>query len=154
MKRGITHYQVGETIDMYLLIKNVKKGTASNGNPFLSLILSDKTGEIEAKLWSITSEDEVTFVSSKIVHVQGDIQEFRGTKQLRIKTMRLATAMDQVKPSDFLQAAPIDPEEMMARITQYIFEMQNPKIQRITRHLLKKHQSTFMQVPAVVSCFL
>ncbi|MCD8511184.1 MAG: 3'-5' exoribonuclease YhaM [Bacillus sp. (in: Bacteria)] len=148
MKRGIAHHQVGETVDMYLLIKNVKKGTASNGNPFLSLLLSDKTGEMEAKLWSITSEDEATFVASKIVHVQGDVQEFRGMKQLKIKSIRPTTSMDQVKPADFLATAPLDPEEMLEKITQYIFEMRNPKIQRITRHLLKKHQSRFLQVPA------
>ena len=31
---------------------------------------------------------------------------------------------------------------------QFFFEMQNPQIQRITRHLLKKHQAAFMTYPA------
>lgn len=148
MKKGINHYQIGESVELYLMIKTVKKGIASNGKPFLTLFLSDKTGEIEAKLWAITPEDEATFTSSVIVHVQGEIHEYRGMRQLKIKAIRPTTGMDQVDPSDFLPTAPMDKEEMLAKIMQYIFEMQNAKIQRITRHLLKKHQQAFLTAPA------
>nr|WGE07432.1 HD domain-containing protein [Bacillus subtilis] len=37
---------------------------------------------------------------------------------------------------------------MMDTITQYIFEMKNPNIQRITRFLVKKHEAEFMDYPA------
>ncbi|ADU29725.1 3'-5' exoribonuclease YhaM [Evansella cellulosilytica] len=148
MKTGINQYKIGDSIDMYLLIKSAKKATASNGKAFLTLHMSDKSGEIEAKLWGIAPEDEATFVSATIVHVTGEIQEFRGMRQLKIKSIRPTTSMDQVKPADFLPSAPLDPEEMLERVTQYIFEMQNAKIQRITRHLFKKHQVAFSQSPA------
>ncbi|MFA9557223.1 3'-5' exoribonuclease YhaM [Evansella sp. AB-rgal1] len=148
MKKGINQYQIGDNIELYLLIKNAKKGTASNGKPFLTLHMSDQTGEIEAKLWSISPDDENTFVSSSIVHVQGEIQDFRGMRQLKIKAIRPTTSMDQVKLADYLPTAPLDPSEMLERVTQYIFEMENAKIQRITRHLLKKHQQAFLESPA------
>ncbi|SDY45769.1 3'-5' exoribonuclease [Evansella caseinilytica] len=148
MKKGLNHHQIGDTVEQYLLIKAVKKGTASNGKPFLTLQLSDKTGEIEAKLWGVTPEDEATFVGAVIVHVQGEIQEFRGMRQLKIKAIRPTSGMDQVKPSDFVQSAPVSPQEMAEKITQYIFEMENAKIQRLTRHLFKKHQQAFMESPA------
>lgn len=148
MRKGINHYQIGESVELYLMIKMAKKGIASNGKPFLTLFLSDKTGEIEAKLWAITPEDEATFQSSVIVHVQGEIHDFRGTRQLKIKAIRPTTGMDQIDPSDFLPSAPLEKEEMFAKIMQYIFEMQNAKIQRITRHLIKKHQQAFLTAPA------
>lgn len=148
MRKGISNYQIGDNVECYLMIKMAKKGIASNGKPFLTLYLSDKTGEIEAKLWSITPEDEVTFVSSVIVHVQGEIHDYRGMRQLKIKAIRPSTGMDQIDPADFLQTAPLEQEEMFAKIMQYIFEMGNAKIQRITRHLLKKHQKEFLVVPA------
>ncbi|OIJ21373.1 3'-5' exoribonuclease YhaM [Anaerobacillus alkalidiazotrophicus] len=148
MHKGIAHFQVGEKIDGYLLIKSVAKGVASNGKPFLTLQLGDHTGEMEAKLWDCNPDDETTFVSSTIIHVTGDIQEYRGKLQLKIKGIRPTTAMDHVKLADFLQCAPIDPEEMFAKITQYIFEMKNANLQRITRHLLKKHREAFLEIPA------
>ncbi|MCD2476279.1 3'-5' exonuclease, partial [Staphylococcus aureus] len=42
----------------------------------------------------------------------------------------------------------IPKNEMMDTITQYIFEMKNPNIQRITRFLVKKHEAEFMDYPA------
>ncbi|WP_404449083.1 hypothetical protein [Sutcliffiella horikoshii] len=44
MKKGILHFEVGEQVDVHLLIKTATKGIASNGKPFLTLIFQDKTG--------------------------------------------------------------------------------------------------------------
>ncbi|PYZ94105.1 3'-5' exoribonuclease YhaM [Salipaludibacillus keqinensis] len=148
MKKGIHHHQIGEGVDTYLLIKNAKRGIASNGKPFLTLHLSDKTGEIEAKLWGISPEDEATFLSGTVSHIQGEVQDFRGMRQLKIKAIRPTSSMDQVKPDDFLPSAPRNKDEMLEEVTQYIFDMQNAKIQRITRHLFKKHQKAFSVSPA------
>ncbi|WNF37557.1 3'-5' exoribonuclease YhaM [Bacillaceae bacterium IKA-2] len=148
MRKGIIDHQKGEKWDGYLLVKAATKGVASNGKSFLTLQLGDHTGEIEAKLWDCNQEDETTFVSSVIVHVTGDIHEYRGKQQLKIKGIRPTTVIDHVKIADFLQCAPLDPEDMLGKITQYIFEMKNANIQRITRQLLKKHRDAFMVVPA------
>ncbi|MDE5414964.1 3'-5' exoribonuclease YhaM [Alkalihalobacterium chitinilyticum] len=148
MSKGIVHYRTGDSLDSYFLIKTAMKGTASNGKPFLTLILSDNTGEIEAKLWSCSPEDEATFKSKEIVHIIGELSEFRGKNQLKINSIRPTTAMDNVKIADFIRSAPISPEEMLEKVTQYIFDMRNANIQRITRHLLKKHQDAFIESPA------
>ncbi|HZG61605.1 MAG TPA: 3'-5' exoribonuclease YhaM [Anoxybacillus sp.] len=148
MTKGIIHYEVGEQVDIYLLIKTVTKGIASNGKPFLTLILQDKTGEIEAKLWDASPEDEAVYVPESIVKVFGDINNYRGRTQLKIRNIRPANSNDPVRVADFLEVAPMKREEMIDKITQYIFEMKNPNIQRITRHLLKKYQNEFLEYPA------
>lgn len=148
MKKGIHHHQIAESVDTYLLIKNAKKGIASNGKPFLTLHLTDISGGIEAKLWGISSEDEATFISGSVVHIQGEVHDFRGMRQLKIKAIRPTTGMDQVKAEDFMPSAPRNKEEMLEEINQYIFDMENAKIQRITRHLFKKHQNDFSVSPA------
>ncbi|GGJ74043.1 3'-5' exoribonuclease [Anoxybacillus voinovskiensis] len=148
MTKGIIHYEVGEQIDVYLLVKSVTKGIASNGKPFLTLILQDKTGEIEAKLWDASLDDENTYVPQSIVKVLGDISNYRGRTQLKIRNIRPANASDHVRVADFLEVAPMKQEEMMEKLTQYIFEMKNPNIQRITRYLLKKYENKFLEYPA------
>ncbi|WP_100371915.1 3'-5' exoribonuclease YhaM [Bacillus sp. FJAT-45037] len=148
MSKGIRYQKVGDKIESYLLIKTATKGIASNGKPFLTLIFGDHTGEIEAKLWGCSPEDESAFSSKAIVHIQGDIIEYRGRLQLKISSIRPTTAMDNVKVADFVRSAPISPEDMLEEITQYIFEMKNPTIQRVTRFLLKKHQQAFLESPA------
>ncbi|MBB5325359.1 3'-5' exoribonuclease [Anoxybacillus tepidamans] len=148
MTKGIIHYGVGEQVDVYLLIKSVTKGIASNGKPFLTLILQDKTGEIEAKLWDASLEDENVYVPESIVKVFGDISNYRGRTQLKIRNIRPANQNDPVRVADFLEVAPMKRDEMMEKLTQYIFEMKNPNIQRITRYLLKKYENKFLEYPA------
>jgi 3'-5' exoribonuclease len=148
MAKGIVHYEVGEQIDIYLLIKSSTKGIASNGKPFLTLILQDKTGDIEAKLWDCSPENENEYNAQGIVKVFGDVHSYRGRSQLKIRNIRPINEADPVTVADFLEVAPIEKDEMMSKITQYIFEMKNPNIQRITRHLVKKYQTSFLEYPA------
>jgi 3'-5' exoribonuclease len=148
MSKGILDYEIGVQVDLYLLIKNATKGTASNGKPFLTLILQDKTGEIEAKIWDANEEDEKNYAPQSIVKVLGDLQNYRGKSQLKIRQIKRTGPGDNVKIDDFLETAPISQDEMMSKLTQYIFDMKNPNIQRITRHLLKKHQQAFLEYPA------
>lgn len=148
MVKGIVHYEVGEQVDIYLLIKSSTKGIASNGKAFLTLILQDQTGDIEAKLWDAGPDDEVTYSPQTIVKVFGDIHHYRGRNQLKLRNIRPVQEDDNVNISDFLETAPVPKEEMNEKITQYIFEMKNSNIQRITRHLLKKHGADFLEYPA------
>ncbi|MBM6617684.1 3'-5' exoribonuclease YhaM [Bacillus suaedaesalsae] len=148
MSKGIVFYDVGEQIDVYLLVKSCTKGIASNGKPFLTLILQDQTGDIEAKLWDCTPESEQVYKAQSIVKVYGDIHSYRGKNQLKLRSIRPSNETDPVDVSDFLEVAPLAQDEMMSKITQYIFEMKNPNIQRITRHLVKKYQQSFLEYPA------
>ncbi|MGY3715663.1 3'-5' exoribonuclease YhaM [Sutcliffiella cohnii] len=148
MKKGVLHFEVGEQIDLYLLVKSATKGIASNGKPFLTLILQDKSGDIEAKLWDVSQGDEERYIAQSIVRVLGDIHHYRGKNQLKIRKIREKEAHDPVTISDLLETAPLSEETMMDKITEAIFEMKNPNIQRITRHLMKKYQEPFLTYPA------
>lgn len=146
--KGILEHEVGEQVDLFLLIKSATKGMASNGKPFLTLILQDKSGDIEAKLWDISNDQVRIFQAETIVRVAGEVHNYRGRLQLKIRQIRPASAHDGVNVADFLETAPIDKEEISSKITQYIFEMKNPNIQRITRHLMKKYLDRFLEYPA------
>ncbi|MEJ9211489.1 3'-5' exoribonuclease YhaM [Bacillus smithii] len=148
MVQGIIHYEAGQSVDCYLLIKSMTKSTAVNGKPYLNLILQDKSGEIEAKLWDATEQDEKQYRAETIVKVLGDIQNYRGRNQLRIRQIRPASENEGVKIQDFVMSAPMPSDEMEEIITQFIFELKNPNIQRITRYLLKKYSEPFYQYPA------
>ncbi|QOR67411.1 3'-5' exoribonuclease YhaM [Cytobacillus suaedae] len=148
MGKGILHYDFGDKVEVFLLVKSSTKGIASNGKPFLTLMLQDKSGEIEAKLWDASSDDESAYAPQNIVHVCGDVNNYRGRTQLKIRTIRPTNETDTIEVADLLEVAPLKKDDMAEKITQYIFEMKNPSIQRITRHLLKKHHTAFFEYPA------
>ena len=85
-----------------------------------------------------------------IVKIQGDIQNFRGKLQLRIRKIRPLLPQEQIPIDHFIEKAPLETDVMLNKITQYIFEMTNPKIQRLTRYLLKKYEKPFLEYPAAV----
>ncbi|WZY00832.1 3'-5' exoribonuclease YhaM [Bacillus sp. FSL W7-1360] len=148
MKKGIQHARAGTPIDHYLLIKTATKQIASNHKPFLTLILGDQTGEIEAKLWGINEKDETTFCNKTMVHVRGEVIDYRGRLQLKISSIRQVTADDHVKIEDLIRTAPLQKDDMLAVINEFIFDIRNPNLQRLTRALIKKHEQAFLESPA------
>jgi len=148
MKKGIVYYEAGEQIEQYLYIKSVTKGLASNGKPFLTLLLQDKSGEMEAKLWDIGEEEERLYTPQTVVKVAGDIHNYRGKLQIRIRKIRPLSDGEKVPMEELMERAPLSVEEMVEKITQYIFDIKNPNIQRITRYLYKKFEKPFLDYPA------
>lgn len=148
MKRGLGYINIGEPFDGFVLIKEANRGMASNGKPFLTLIFRDSTGVIDAKLWDITKEDESLFVAEQIVKLTGEINQFRGKAQLKIVSLRPAQPTDDVHVTDFVEKAPVEKEELMEKLTEAIFEMKNPAMQRIVRAFIKRYQDPLLTYPA------
>lgn len=146
--QGITKLQPGEQVDQFLLIKEAKKGVTTVGKPFMSLILQDRSGDIEAKLWDTGEEQEMLYRPEVIVRVGGEIHDYRGKNQLRIKQIRPARPEEGVQISDLLPSSATPKEELFDELTQYFFEIKNPAIARITRHILKKYQQQVLVFPA------
>lgn len=146
--KGITKLQVGEQVDQFLLIKQATKGVTTVGKPFMSLILQDRSGDIEAKLWDTNEEHEAMYRAEVIVRVGGEIHDYRGKNQLRIKQIRVARQDEGVQISDLLPSSSTPKEELFEELTQFFFEIKNPNISRITHHLIKKHKERLLVFPA------
>lgn len=145
---AIGKQKIGETFEGFALIKEVKKGTTSGGKPFLTLVLGDQTGEIEAKLWDSTKEHEQQLTTEEIVLVNGEIGQFRGKAQMRINAVRLAGPDDGVHIADFIEKAPVSIDELKEKVTEAIFEMTNPNLQRVVRAFVKKYEENLFLYPA------
>src|SRR5699024_1228333 len=148
MTQGIMNYKINDSFEGFMIIKEVRKGIASNGKPFLTLNFRHKTGEIDAKLRGTTPQEEEIYVPEKDDKLKGTINEFRGRAQFRIKTIRVEKTTDNVRISDFLETAPVEVEELKASMTECIFEMENPNLQSIVRAFNKKYEEELYVYPA------
>src|SRR5699024_7991419 len=116
-KTGINQYVIGDPFEGFMLIKEARKGTASNGKAILTLFFTNSTVKIDDKLWDSIQEVEETFDTGEVVKIKGDINEFRGKAQMRIKSIRPAQVTDGVRVSDFLQKAPLSQEKLQVLMT-------------------------------------
>ena len=145
---GITKLQPGDQVDQFLLIKEAKKGVTTVGKPFMSLVLQDRSGDIEAKLWDTNEEHETLYHAQAIVKVGGEIHDYRGKNQLRVKQIRPIREEEGVTIGDLLPTSAVPKEQLFEELTQYFFQIQNPNISRITRFLVKKYQERLIIYPA------
>ena len=144
----ITQLRVGDPVDHFLLIKQSSKGVTTVGKPFMSLSYKIKV-EILKQSYGIRMMSMKNYIAAgQIVRVGGEIQDYRGKFQLRVKSIRPVKTDEPIEIQDLVPSSETPKEELMEELMQYFFEMKNPVIQRITRHLLKKHQVAFMTYPA------
>ena len=103
-----------------------------SGDPFLSLILTDKTGEIDAKMWDNVVEVMDTFERDAFVRVRGLPQIFQNKLQLTIHKLQ-SLADHEVELGDFFPASTRDAGEMFAELNAHIDAMQNPHLRALLR---------------------
>ncbi len=151
MYKKISGFQIGETIEGFYLIKTVSVKTSSNNKSFLDINLADKTGEINAKLWDSTKEDENQFKEGSLIKVRGNVSEWQGKLQLKIMRIRLADESDCLILEEYIPAAPLESEIMYERILNYIEQIGNKDIYNIVSYMFKENKERLMFYPAAKS---
>lgn len=149
--RNVEKLNPGDSVENFFLIHRATQGVTAQGKDYMTLFLQDKSGDIEAKLWTVSKEDMQILQPETIVWVKGDVINYRGRKQMKVNQFRLAKPEDGFKTQDFVDGAPLSPDEIQENISHYILDIENANLQRITRHLLKKHQDKFFTYPAASS---
>lgn len=147
MKKLLAHTD-GEKIELFLFIKRVTRAIATSGKPYLTIVLQDKSGELEGRLWDVYPGAEEALVAGTIVFLNGEIQMYKGKAQVKISRIRLKTDEEDIKIGDLVPAAPVSQDEMAERISNYINEIQNSDIQKITKTLYEKYHAQFLSYPA------
>ncbi|RIO57964.1 3'-5' exoribonuclease YhaM [Staphylococcus haemolyticus] len=149
--RNVEKLNPGDSVENFFLIHRATQGVTAQGKDYMTLFLQDKSGDIEAKLWTVSKEDMQILKPETIVWVKGDVINYRGRKQMKVNQFRLANPEDGFKTQDFVDGAPLSPDEIQENISHYILDIENANLQRITRHLLKKYQDKFFTYPAASS---
>lgn len=120
----------GERINEIFLCKNKQTALTKAGKPYEALILQDKTGTLDAKIWDPGSLGIDDFDKMDYINVVGDITSFQGALQLNVKRVRKASE-GEYEPKDYLPVSDYDVEEMYRELTGYIAKMQNPYLKAL-----------------------
>jgi len=106
-------------------VKDVRQ--KKSGDPYLSLLLGDRTGEVDAKMWDNVSEIMDTFQRDDFVKVKGLLQIFQNRPQLTVHKM--ARVLDsEVDFADYFPASTRDPQEMFSELRGIIAGVGNPHL--------------------------
>jgi 3'-5' exoribonuclease len=140
----------GETITSFFAISSFsvreKKG---GGGQYLALVLSDKTGSLEARMWEEFASAMETCGEGCFVKVQGQISKYQNRFQITLARMRLA-ADSEVEVADFVPATKYDVPEMWAELRGYVEGFSNQDLKRLVFAFLDDEQigGAYREAPA------
>ena len=115
--------------DVYLC-KNKQIAMTKNGKEYGNLVLQDKTGTIDAKIWDLGSPGVGDFETMDYVHVEADIPLFQNSNQMNIRRIRRAQEGEYVE-ADYLPVSKKNIKEMYEELLGCIGTVKNPYLQKL-----------------------
>ena len=120
----------GERINEIYLCKVKQAAMTKAGKPYDNVILQDKTGTLDAKIWDPGSVGIDEFEALDYVAVTGDVTSFQGNLQLSIKRDRKVQE-GEYEPKDYLPCTEKDVDEMFTELMEYIDSVKNPYLNQL-----------------------
>jgi 3'-5' exoribonuclease len=131
----VSELQENSTPSISLLVQSKEIRQKKTGEPYLSLILSDKTGDIDAKMWDNVAEILNLFERDDFVRVKGLVQIYHNRIQLVIHRLRPMTDRE-VDFTDFFPASKYDPAVMWEELRGHVKGISNSHIRDLLDAIL------------------
>lgn len=105
------------------------------GEPYLSLTLGDRTGEVDAKMWDNVAEVLDAFDRDDFVKVKGLVQIYHNRPQLTIHKIR-PMAESEIDLADYFPASERDPDQMWAELLGFVGRMEHQYLRALLEAVL------------------
>ena len=135
----------GETIRNVYLCKGKRQAETRNGKPFDSLILQDKTGTLDGKIWNPNSAGIADYSENDFVDVVGEVIVYNNNLQLNISQLRVAGEGEYV-PADYMPSTEKDAGDMFEELLSYGRSVKNPYLRSVIA-------CYFENDPVFIKCF-
>lgn len=119
-----------EVVTAQFLVISKEIRQKKTGEPYLSVHLADRTGEIEAKMWDNVAEIMDTFGRDDFVKVKGVAQVYQNRIQFTIHRLRRLEE-HEIDFADYFPCSDRDPEEMFAELQSIIENLQNSHLRAL-----------------------
>ena len=148
-RQFINQLQAGDTLtDQYVLAEKTM-AQKKDGNRYLKLVLSDRTGSIKCVVWDNVDRIASQTVSGAVVSVKGHVSDYRGNLQVVIKDMTLVPE-DEANPADFMPVTERDIDQMFERIVALSKSIENSYLKDLFKGFWADDQlvAQFKRAPA------
>lgn len=130
--------------DIYLC-KHKQSAVTKNGKAYDNVILQDKTGTIDAKIWDPNSAGIAEFDTLDYIEVYGDVNSFQGALQVSVKRVRLCEE-GEYDPADYLPISSQNIDDMYKQLLGFIGSVEN-------QYLKKLLESFFLEDESFIKAF-
>ncbi len=121
------------------LVKEKSLGLDKKGNSFLSLTLSDRTGQVDGRIWDQAEMYNDQFEVDDFVLVKGSVQKFQSRNQIVVHSLETVSA-SKVQISDFLPCTTRDIDKMFNELLRICSEIKNPFVKDLVLNTLNDNE--------------
>lgn len=132
--RYLNELHEGDRISGVYLCKQKTSAMTKNGKPYDNVILQDKTGVMDGKIWDPNSLGIDDFDALDYIDVVGDVTSFAGAMQVNIKRVRKA-GEGEYDPADYLPVSENSTDDMYQQLLQFIKSIKNPYLSQLLKKL-------------------
>jgi 3'-5' exoribonuclease len=114
-------------------LKQVK--SKKSGELYLSLVLADRSGQVQANMWDNVAEAISGFEQDDFVKVKGVVHKYNGRWQLTVHKMR-KLGESEIDYSDYLPKTSKDVEQLWQTLCGFVESFQNPWLKSLIKEFI------------------
>lgn len=148
-RRFISELGERETIDQVFLVADKQLRTNRQGNFYLQMRLSDRSGSMTGMMWNANDKIYGSFDNGDYVHVQGTSQFYNGAMQMIVN--QIDRALDRhIDEADFVTLGPAQIRRLTERMTELLRAMQDAHLRELAEGFLQdaEFMAAFTNAPA------
>jgi 3'-5' exoribonuclease len=132
----LANFDEGKLFDGFFLVLAKQQRTTKTNKPYLNLILGDKTGQLEGRVWELGDPRIAKdFDRGDIVKARGSASRFDDRLQMKIDQLRLAQA-NEVDKMDMLPCTNCDVAVLWRQLLGFVESFTNPHLKLLLTTLL------------------
>lgn len=136
----IKDYKEGDRVFDIYLCKHKQAAVTKNGKPYENVILQDKTGTIDAKVWEPNNPGIAEYDALDYIEVYGEVSSFQGALQISVKRIRVC-GEGEYNPADYLPVSSKDIGEMYKELTGLIQSVKNTYLRQLLESFFVKDEA-------------
>lgn len=137
--RFINTLREGDTIRSIYLCKTKRTAETRNGKPYDNLILQDKTGTLDGKVWDPNSGGIADYDEMDFVEVFGDVISYNNNLQLNIKQLRKPYE-DEYQAADYMPTTEKSVDAMYNELLSYVKAVDNKYLRALCEYYFVKDE--------------
>ena len=130
--RFIDTFKEKETVTGVYFCKYKTTALSKAGKEYASVILQDRTGTVDGKIWNLSSAGIREFDEKDYVYIKAEVTVFNGALQLNISEVRVAEE-GTYNEGDYLPTSTRDIEEMYRELMTCLKKVQNPYLRAVIK---------------------
>jgi len=103
---------------------------------FLTLIVGDSSGQLQARVWEDAEEADDQLHQGEVVKLDGEVETYLERRQIRVLRVRPAQA-EEYDRRDMLPSSTRDPGEMQAELEGYLEQIEDPHLRALLESFYK-----------------